>query len=110
MMYRSSQCFEVLLEETRTAQMSSLRAGFPLRIPWAAGGSETEPKFVADVPQEGLARQLRLCGFDAKVAPNLGKSERHLVYRYNSRAEASTMPSLQELQCSFFLNKALWIS
>ena len=58
-------------------------AGLPPRIPWRVkGAASQEPKFVADVPQEGLARQLRLCGFDAKVAPSMTKDQRHLVHRW----------------------------
>ena len=55
-------------------------AGWPAIIPWrgAAGG---EPRFVCDVMCEGLARQLRLCGLDARSAPLVGKAQRFRAYR-----------------------------
>jgi uncharacterized protein with PIN domain len=47
-------------------QQRSLQQQFPVSLPWQAGGS---PAFLADNMLAGLARQLRLLGFDAEALP-----------------------------------------
>jgi len=54
---------------------------FPGVIPWENADSPT-PRFVVDVPQEGLARQLRLCGIDTLSSPIFSKAERYKAYRF----------------------------
>eukprot|EP00884_Botryococcus_braunii_P000366 jgi/Botrbrau1/1032/Bobra.0076s0005.1 len=57
--------------------------GWPATIPWEMpGGPSGEPRFVCDVMVEGLARQLRLCGIDATVPPNLAKRQRFITYKH----------------------------
>lgn len=63
-------------------------ADFPSKIPWEAKdkgckqANQEEPKFVADSPQEGLARQLRMCGFDTKSYLDIeAKASRLKAYR-----------------------------
>lgn len=55
----------------------------PSKIPWMDDQGEiiSEPRFLADVMTGGLARQLRLWGFDAESVEPQPKTERHVVYR-----------------------------
>jgi hypothetical protein len=39
------------------------------------------PRFLCDVMAEGLARQLRLCGYDAESLAAMEKLPRHAIYR-----------------------------
>ncbi len=53
-------------------------------IPWRdarGGGGGGEARFVCDVMCEGLARQLRLCGLDARSGPQHAKARRFQAYR-----------------------------
>lgn len=65
-------------------------AGRPARVPWLESGApDAVPRFICDVMTEGLARQLRLCGIDARSAPVMGGRQRYqaymeLVYRATS--------------------------
>jgi uncharacterized protein with PIN domain len=57
---------------------------FPLQIPWMDAKKESivsSPLFIADVMLQGLARQLRLWGFDAESVAVVSKTERHVVHR-----------------------------
>ncbi|KAI7838473.1 hypothetical protein COHA_007736 [Chlorella ohadii] len=66
--------------------------GFPLHVPfWDAQQQPTgQPRFLCDVMAEGLARQLRLCGFDTEsLQATMEKAPRHAIYRTMvERAEA----------------------
>lgn len=65
---------------------------FPLHVPfWDAQRQPTgPPRFLCDVMAEGLARQLRLCGFDTEsLQATMEKAPRHVIYRTMvERAEA----------------------
>jgi uncharacterized protein len=56
---------------------------FPLMVPWMDCNKKviSAPLFLADVMLQGLARQLRLWGFDAEALECVSKTERHLVHR-----------------------------
>ncbi|KAI3425010.1 hypothetical protein D9Q98_008392 [Chlorella vulgaris] len=60
-------------------------SGFPLHVPWleAAGGEgPAAARFLVDTMADGLAKQLRLCGFDAEsLQATLEKAPRHTIYR-----------------------------
>lgn len=55
-------------------------SGMPAYVPWLHGCA-AEKLFVCDVMLEGLARQLRLFGLDAKCMATRGKSQRVPVIR-----------------------------
>ena len=58
-----------------------LPSGRPARVPWLEDGSpDTVPRFICDVMTEGLARQLRLCGIDARSAPVAAGRQRYHAY------------------------------
>lgn len=56
---------------------------FPAHVPWmdSARTITSSPLFLADVMLMGLARQLRLWGFDAEAMESVPKMERHAVQR-----------------------------
>ena len=56
---------------------------FPIYVPWMDESRKitTSPLFLADVMLDGLARQLRLWGFDAEAMECVSKMERHAVQR-----------------------------
>jgi len=56
---------------------------FPRTVPWMDPKREitSSPLFLADVMLQGLARQLRLWGFNAEAVECVSKSERHIVHR-----------------------------
>lgn len=55
----------------------------PLHVPFmeSSGRFVSTPRFLADVMVLGLARQLRLWGFDAEAVDTVPKNQRHLVHR-----------------------------
>lgn len=58
-----------------------LPSGRPARVPWLEDGSpDAVPRFICDVMTEGLARQLRLCGIDARSAPVAAGRQRYHAY------------------------------
>jgi uncharacterized protein len=58
------------------------RPALPPRIPWLHPSTiSSEPRFLCDVMAQGLARQLRLWGFDADAIPTTSKDHRPAVYR-----------------------------
>jgi uncharacterized protein with PIN domain len=69
-------------KKNKTAAMLEF-PGFPLMVPWMDSKKEviSSPLFLTDVMLQGLARQLRLWGFDAESAECVSKSERHIVHR-----------------------------
>lgn len=65
--------------------------GFPLHVPWMDRQRRLtgRPAFIADVMAQGLARQLRLLGFDAEQLDVAPKGQRHGAHRaLVERAEA----------------------
>ena len=57
-------------------------AGLSPVIPWK--DARGKARFVCDSMTEGLARQLRLCGFDAASCPAAASTARHRIYRFHS--------------------------
>ena len=45
-----------------------------------SSSGDAEPRFICDVMTEGLARQLRLCGIDARSAPVMRGRQRYQAY------------------------------
>jgi Mut7-C RNAse domain len=83
--------------------------GWPARIPWEPEeGPPGEPRFICDVMVEGLARQLRLCGIDAAVAPNLAKSQRFLTYRCVSALPVSQLDPCHLADPDKVLDADIW--
>lgn len=58
-------------------------SAFPQTVPWMDSEKEiiSTPLFLADVMLQGLARQLRLWGFNAEAVECVSKTERHIVHR-----------------------------
>ena len=54
-----------------------------MHVPWldASRGLVGPPRFICDVMTEGLARQLRMVGFDAESLAARHKTQRHAIYR-----------------------------
>jgi uncharacterized protein with PIN domain len=74
--------------KARRAASPPLRALFPSRVPWLAGGGAAAgappaapARFLVDVMLHGLAHQLRLWGVDAEVAEVAAAGARHMTHR-----------------------------
>lgn len=67
----------------KTSALLDFSPAFPLNVPWMDSKREitSSPLFLADVMLQGLARQLRLWGFDAEALECVSKTERHSVHR-----------------------------
>ena len=64
--------------------------GYPASIPWLTSGRpDTQPRFICDAMTEGLARQLRLCGIDARSAPPASGQKRYQAYMELAGAASS---------------------
>ncbi|GAB4821276.1 hypothetical protein N2152v2_008322 [Parachlorella kessleri] len=64
-------------------RQAELDEGFPVHVPWldASRTLVASPRFICDVMTEGLARQLRMVGFDAESLAARDKTQRHAIYR-----------------------------
>ena len=77
----SMSCVDTQACVQSTTFLDNLPAGRPARIPWLEDASpDAVPRFICDVMTEGLARQLRLCGIDARSAPVTAGRQRYRAY------------------------------
>ena len=84
-----------------------ISAGRPARIPWLEGTSpDAVPRFICDVMTEGLARQLRLCGIDARSAP--GAAGRQRYHAYMELVDSATREDRIVLTADTIFLRARW--
>ena len=74
--------FSTSKKNKKAAALSDFHS-FPLIVPWMDANKKIikAPLFLADVMLQGLARQLRLWGFDAEALECVSKTERHIMHR-----------------------------
>ncbi|CAL5220190.1 g2162 [Coccomyxa viridis] len=101
-------------EQFRQDSAGSEHIGHPASIPWLGSGRpDAEPRFICDGMTEGLARQLRLCGIDARSAPLASGRQRYQAYMELASVASSEQRVVLTADTVFlrarYIDQAYWV-